>query len=91
MHHLIPFFIYEQYRSGKLDGRLRAVTLFLDISGLSAMTQTLIQHGRDGAETLAHMINQVFEPIIGAIYAHVGFVIFFAGDCLTVVFPHYDV
>ncbi|MBP6471807.1 MAG: tetratricopeptide repeat protein [Chloroflexi bacterium] len=91
MHHLIPFFIYEQYRSGKLDGRLRAVTLFLDISGFSAMTQTLIQHGRDGAETLAHMINQVFEPIIGAIYAHGGFVILFAGDGLTVVFPHDDV
>lgn len=91
MHHLIPYFIYEQYRSGKLDGRLRAVTLFLDISGFSAMTQTLIQHGRNGAETLAQMINHVFEPIIDAIYAHGGFVILFAGDGLTVVFPHDDI
>lgn len=90
MHHLIPFFIYEQYRSGRLDGRLQAVTLFLDISGFSAMTQTLIQHGRDGAETLAQMINHVFEPIISAIYAHGGFVILFAGDGLTVVFPRDD-
>ena len=90
MHHLIPYFIYEQYRSGKLDGRLRAVTLFLDISGFSVMTQTLIQYGREGAETLAQLINHVFEPIVGAIYAHGGFVILFAGDGLTVVFPHDD-
>jgi class 3 adenylate cyclase/tetratricopeptide (TPR) repeat protein len=87
MHNLIPHFIFEQYQLGKQYGRFEAATLFLDISGFTAMTQTLMAHGKEGAEVMAALINQIFDPIIHAIYAREGFVAGFAGDALTAIFP----
>jgi len=90
MHNLIPHFIYEQYKDGKENGRFQAITLFLDISGFTTMTQSLMQHGKEGAEILAIIINRAFEPIINTIYDHNGFVAGFAGDSLTAIFPQND-
>lgn len=89
-YNLIPYFIYEKYQAGQTDGRLKAITLFMDISGFTAMTQAFMRHGKEGAEELAQVINTIFEPIILAIYKHGGFVTGFAGDALTVIFPAFD-
>ncbi len=87
MHNLIPHFIYEQYQAGNYHGKLEAVTLFLDISGFTAMTQSLMTHGKEGAELLADIINRVFDPTINAVYERGGFITGFAGDAFTAVFP----
>ena len=90
MHNLIPHFIHEQYHNQAYHGELKAVTLFLDISGFTAMTQALMEHGKEGAEVMSDSINRVFEPLIHTVYAYGGFIVSFAGDAFTAVFPNYD-
>lgn len=90
LYHLIPQFIYSQYEVGKTEGQFKAVTLFMDISGFTRMTQSFMQHGKAGAEELAYLVNTIFEPIILTIHEQGGFVTGFAGDALTIVFPADD-
>ncbi|MBK9049965.1 MAG: hypothetical protein IPL78_03295 [Chloroflexi bacterium] len=84
---LIPQFIDEQFAAGQHEGSLDAVTLFMDMSGFTAMTQAFMQRGRDGAETLSTILNKVFSPIVQAVYEQKGFITGFAGDAFTAVFP----
>ena len=49
-----------------------------------------MQHGKEGAEILAQIINRVFKPIIEAVYIRGGFITGFAGDAFTVIFPHHN-
>lgn len=90
MHNLIPHFIQNQVQQQQDRGSFTAVTLFLDISGFTAMTQALMAHGKEGAEIISDSINRVFEPLIDAVHAHEGFVVGFAGDAFTAVFPGMD-
>ncbi|HSH05193.1 MAG TPA: tetratricopeptide repeat protein [Anaerolineae bacterium] len=90
MHNLIPHFITQQYQLGHTHGQLHAATLFLDISGFTTMTQTLMTHGKEGAEIVAALINKLFNPIINTIHQHGGFVTGFAGDAVTALFPYQD-
>ena len=60
MQHLIPDFIYEKHLEGEQTGELAAATLFLDVVGFTALTQNLMQHGNEGAEVMASIINQVY-------------------------------
>ncbi|RKZ06772.1 hypothetical protein DRQ25_13180, partial [Candidatus Fermentibacteria bacterium] len=87
MHRLIPIFILEQFANNQLKGDLHATTMFLDIVGFTAMTQSLMYNGKEGAEVSANVINRVFTPAINAIYEQGGFVSSFAGDAFTTVFP----
>ena len=86
-HRLIPTFILQKLATGEHHGRFQATTLFVDISGFTAVTEALMQHGKVGAERLADSMRTVFTPLIDAIYAHDGFVTGFAGDAFTAVFP----
>lgn len=86
MRNLIPHFISEKYSRNKCEGSFKASTLFLDISGFTAMTESLMREGKEGAEILSEIINRVFEPVIGRIYSSCGFISTFAGDAFTVVF-----
>ena len=61
---------------------------FLDISGFTAMTERLMQEGKEGAEILAKIINNIFEPVINTVYSVGGFISTFAGDAFTVVFAN---
>jgi class 3 adenylate cyclase len=87
MHNLIPKFISDQFEQKNYSGEFEAVTMFLDISVFTAMTQTLMANGKEGAEILTEVINKVFTPSIGAIYKNGGFVSIFAGDAFTSIFP----
>ncbi|MCD4738776.1 MAG: AAA family ATPase, partial [Anaerolineae bacterium] len=68
-------------------GRLEAATLFVDISGFTALTESLKQYGTDGAELLTEILNTTFAPLVSAVYAQGGFITSFAGDAFTAIFP----
>ena len=90
MPDLVPRFILEQYAADNHHGQLSAVTLFMDISGFAAMTQTLMQQGKEGAEWIAAALNHVFDPIIQTVHHQGGFITGFAGDAFTALFPGTD-
>ncbi|MBC8383894.1 MAG: hypothetical protein H8E57_00075 [Candidatus Cloacimonetes bacterium] len=52
MKNLIPKFILEKYKENKFSGNFKATTIFIDISGFTAMTQGLMKNGKEGAEIL---------------------------------------
>jgi tetratricopeptide (TPR) repeat protein/class 3 adenylate cyclase len=86
MNNLIPAFIAEKYQKQEKSGSFSAATMFLDISGFTAMTEALMQHGNEGAEILALIINRIFEPVIETVYQGGGFISTFAGDAFTAIF-----
>lgn len=87
MRNLLPQFIHNKFERGQTHGYLNAITVFVDISGFTSLTETLMQHGKQGAEELTSTINAVFEPIVSYVYAHNGFISTFAGDAFTAIFP----
>lgn len=87
MKPLIPHIIQEHFLLGQNEGSFDAYTLFLDLSGFTAMTETLMQRGNEGAEELSNILNQIFEPLVKAVYAQNGFIPYFAGDAFNAVFP----
>lgn len=87
MHRIVPELIVENYRAGVHRGSLRAVGMFLDISGFSRMTDALMQHGEHGSEILAGMMRAVFDPIVNAIFAQGGMIVGYAGDAVSALFP----
>ncbi|GAB4577639.1 MAG: adenylate/guanylate cyclase domain-containing protein [Anaerolineales bacterium] len=87
LYNLIPHFIHDRLKEEQFAGTLQAVTLFMDISGSTALTETMMRHGKRGAEILSNVLNRIFEPVIHAVYTHGGFITGFAGDAFTAVFP----
>jgi hypothetical protein len=49
MHRLMPDFILDEYAAGRMSGDFEAAAMFVDVSGFSAITDTLMQHGQHGA------------------------------------------
>ncbi|MEM7128538.1 MAG: tetratricopeptide repeat protein [Chloroflexota bacterium] len=90
MIQLVPHFILEKHSVGQTKGAMEAVTLFIDISGFTALTESLMANGRIGAEVLADTLQAIFTPLVEAIYARNGFVASFAGDALIALFPIAD-
>ncbi|HSH03225.1 MAG TPA: tetratricopeptide repeat protein [Anaerolineae bacterium] len=87
MHRLVSPFILEKYAVGETSGDLTVASLFVDISGFSTITDTLMTHGQHGAEVMAALMRQIFDPLVEAVYAHDGFITTFAGDAFTALFP----
>lgn len=87
MHRLIPEFIQEQYRLDQTSGIFDACALFVDISGFTAITDAIMGHGQYGAELLANIIGEVFDPLMLSVFEQGGFVTNLAGDAFTAVFP----
>ena len=87
MHRVVPELIIENYRLGHDNGEFPAVGIFLDLSGFSTMTDTLMQHGQHGAEVLAGLMHGVFDPLTESIFAYGGKIISFAGDGIMALFP----
>ncbi len=86
MHNFIPHFIAEQFSNNSFNGQFKAYTMFIDISGFTSMTERLMQEGKEGAEVLAVIINNIFRPVIEAVHISEGFITAFAGDAFTAVF-----
>jgi predicted ATPase/class 3 adenylate cyclase len=87
MHTLVPQFIIDKYAADELSGEFQAVGMFMDISGFTAMTDALMDHGQHGAEVLAEIMHQVFDPLVRCVYKYTGFIPTLAGDALTALFP----
>lgn len=88
MHNLIPHFIQEQFSQGDYWGEFSAASLFIDISGFTTITNTLMEHGPHGAEVLAAIMRRVLDPPIRDVYEKGGFIVGLAGDAFTALFPH---
>lgn len=84
---LIPDTILENLRRGQLNGGFHAAAMSVDISGFTALAETLVQHGQAGAELLTQVLDKVLSPLIREVYEQGGFVAYFAGDSLTALFP----
>lgn len=87
MKKLIPDIILEHYRRGRFTGGFEAAAVSVDISGFTALAETLVQHGQSGAEILTQVLNQILSPLVREVYEQGGFVAAFAGDSLTALFP----
>ncbi len=87
MRNLIPHFIQEEYQQEHYEGNFEALTMFVDVSGFTPMTQALMKEGHEGAEILAFILNDVFDRMVNAVYARGGFISVFAGDAFTAIFP----
>lgn len=84
---LIPHFIQDQSLAGKTYGRMQAYTMFVDMSGFTALTETLMAQGARGAEQLSQALNDIFSPLVRLVYSRGGFIPYFAGDAFTAIFP----
>jgi predicted ATPase/class 3 adenylate cyclase len=87
MHRVVPEIIVENYRAGRYRGEFPAVGMFLDLSGFSNMTDTLMQHGQHGAEVLAGLMHGVFDPLVASIFEYGGKIVGFAGDGIMALYP----
>ena len=57
MKRLVPAFILNQQKKSVFEGQFEAASMFIDISGFTAMTQTLMKNGKEGAEILTSIIK----------------------------------
>jgi len=71
---LIPSYILVKSKENKFKGQFKATTMFIDISGFTAMTQELMKNGKEGAEILSEIINDIYTPSIKAVYDYNGFI-----------------
>lgn len=87
MHRIVPELIVENYRNDQFQGEFPALGMFLDLSGFSKMTDSLMQHGQHGAEVLAGLMHGVFDPLVESIFGHGGKIVSFAGDGILALYP----
>ncbi len=86
MKNIIPRFIYKKFIEGYTSGHFNAVTMFMDISGFTPITEKLMTKGKEGAENLSIILNTIFIPLINLIYENGGVVSAFEGDAFTIIF-----
>ena len=61
--------------------------MFVDLSGFTPLTQSLMNEGNEGAEQLSVILNNIFSPMVELVYQKKGFIPYFAGDAFTAIFP----
>ncbi len=61
--------------------------MFIDLSGFTPLTETLMKQGNEGAEQLSISLNSIFGPMVELVYGQHGFIPYFAGDAFTAIFP----
>lgn len=61
--------------------------MFVDLSGFTPLTESLMREGSKGAEQLSLILNEIFEPLVNIVYAKGGFIPYYAGDAFTAIFP----
>jgi class 3 adenylate cyclase/Flp pilus assembly protein TadD len=79
--------ITNYFESSKQWSSFKATTLFLDISGFTPLTETLMQQGTEGAEILSEILDSIFKPLVALVSTHGGIIPHFAGDAFTAIFP----
>ena len=87
MKNLIPHFIQNQIQSDVNQGSLNGYAIFVDLSGFTRLTETLLKEGKVGAERLSDILNAIFGPMVDLVYNNGGFIPHFAGDAYFGIFP----
>lgn len=87
--YVAPFVLDRVASHGALDAPERAAThgaiLLADVSGFTALTETLAAKGAAGAERLRDLINDCFSQLIDTVTGHDGEIVHFAGDAVLAV------
>src|SRR3989304_7053875 len=65
---------------------LRGSLMFCDISGFTAMSESLAQIGKEGAELMASLLNRFFERLLGISDGWGGAQMKFGGDAMLLFF-----
>ena len=86
MHNLLPEFILENYKNNNFEGSFDAVTMFMDVSGFTSMTEKLMKGEKEGAEILSKLLLNIFKPAVKKVYSNNGFISNYAGDSFTSFF-----
>jgi len=86
----VPIPLLKWIEQGKEEMRFDSVVAFADVSGFTAMSQTLSEIGKEGAEILTTILNSYFSSMIARIEQGGGFVGKFGGDAITIFFPTDD-
>lgn len=72
---------------GRVSGAFREATImFTDISGFTAMSERLSQHGEEGAEKITQIVGDYFTRLIDIAACQGGDLLKFGGDALLVAF-----
>lgn len=88
---LIPSFIQQKLNDFKDHGSLQATVIFIDLSGFTPLTETLMDKGASGVESLTDILNEIFEPLVALVYSRGGIIPYFAGDSFSGIFPQDDI
>lgn len=67
--------------------QITVVSMFADVSGFTAMTESLAARGPVGAEFLAKHLNSYFEQLLRLVSSAGGDVFKFAGDAMLIFWP----
>ena len=86
MKQSLPNFITEQLKSNQNRGVFRCSTMLVDIKGFTPLTESLLQHGTEGAEILSKILDDIFRPMVAWVVAKGGIIPHFAGDAFTALF-----
>ena len=86
MKNIIPEFIVKNFKNKVYHGIENGTAIYLDIVGFTSMTEQLMRSGKQGVEPLSEIINNLFNPLIQAIYKNDGFITQFAGDSFCSIF-----
>jgi predicted ATPase/class 3 adenylate cyclase len=78
----------ESVNNPPVTQRVYAVTLYADVVGFTAMTESFAGSGSLGTEQLTQIINRWFEVTANAIAGSGGSVVDFAGDALVGMFRY---
>ena len=87
MKALIPHFIHQQVIARRWHGSITGYAMFVDLSGFTALTDSLMSKGSSGAEALSKLLNHIFGPLVKAVYSRGGLIPYFAGDAFLAIFP----
>jgi class 3 adenylate cyclase len=60
--------------------------LFADLSGFTALSETLSKLGKQGSEEITRIVNDLFEALLEDVERYGGVLVKFGGDALTVFF-----
>ena len=86
MHEIVPRFLLDRVAEGQERGAVDATALYLDLAGFTPMSEALSRHGTHGAEVVAEIIDEIWNPIVAAVHARGGFIAASAGDAVLALF-----
>ncbi|NJN66593.1 MAG: tetratricopeptide repeat protein [Chloroflexaceae bacterium] len=87
----IPGRLVARQMADPLPGRISGSfwygsLLFADLSGFTSLSEKLSVLGKQGAEEVSGVVNQLFEALVAEVLTHQGVLLKFGGDALTAFF-----